>query len=119
MAQNIPDGPVSSSISQGETLQTGWIALAEQLLPVFQRCLACVQPTLTPPARMEEAQATLEAALAGVSASLTLIGSFADDTVGNQPPLRGTAWTELGHTYAAAFASAGSVALGASPHDGG
>ncbi len=109
-AQDILDG-ADLFMSQKKRLQADWMPLAEQLLPVFQHCISCVQPTLSSTARMEAAQATLEAALAGVSASLALIGSASDSTVGNQPPLQGNAWTELGHAYAAAFASAGAVAL--------
>jgi hypothetical protein len=110
MAKNISDEP-DSSISRWKRLEISWMPLAEQLLTVFRQCVICVQPTLSPDARAEAAQATLEAALAGVSQSLALIGSSSDNTVGMQPPLQGNAWTELGHAYAAAFASAGSVVL--------
>jgi hypothetical protein len=116
--QNNPEAANSLVLSQGEALQAGWMSLAEQLMQVFQRCAACVQPTSNLTTRTEKTQAALEAALAGVSESLTLIESSADSVVGSQPPLQGNAWTGIGHAYAAAFASAGFLALRAAEHPG-
>jgi hypothetical protein len=95
----------------GDTARADWLQLCNRLITAYQQCLACVQPHLEGAARARAAQAAVETALEGSSAALALIEATAEGAGGNHAPHHEYIWTGIGRAYAAAFTSAGLVAL--------